>query len=179
MPLRYRPMQPDDVVPCVRALQHHPLVGPTYGSNFASLISAWNSLLGLDACRALLFEEQLGSHTRLLGPGVWVAVSDEFATEIQNPPFVWNGPELAQRIATGSSPVLTNQQFRAANSSTGLNIVAWPSGPPPADMTRIDVNHLYMSAFVETVRGHRVRQAFFQTSVIEELKAVVQWGAAV
>jgi hypothetical protein len=110
-----------------------------------------------------------------------VAVSDEFAAEIQRPPFFcfWIGPEIARRIVGGVSPVLSSRQFQMANARGGLNIIAWPSGPSLEDMARMDINHLYMGAFVETVRGHRIKQAFFQTSVVEEINAVVQWGAAV
>jgi hypothetical protein len=89
------------------------------------------------------------------------------------------GPEVARRIVGGNSPVLSNRQFQMANTCGGLNIIAWPSAPSLEDKTRMDINHLYMGAFVETVRGHRVKQAFFQPSIVEEIKAVVQWGAAV
>lgn len=84
------------------------------------------------------FEEQIGADVRLIGPSVWVAVTDEFAAEIQRPPFVWIGPELARRIASDNRPVLSNQQFREANASVGLNIVVWPSGPLPDDAATMD-----------------------------------------
>ena len=179
MALRYRPMRAEDIDDCVQSVERHPRIGPTYAGLSSALAAAWSSLLGLDACCALLFEEQNGSDVRLIGPGVWVAVTDEFAAEIQRPPFVWIGPELACRIANGNSPVLSNQQFREANASAGLNIVAWPSGPLPDDAARMDVNYLYMDSFIERVRGHRLKQAVFQPSLVEEVQAVVQWGAAV
>ena len=59
MSLRYRRMKPEDVSPCVQAVQNHPFIGPTYRADFTDLIASWNSLLRLDACCAVLFEEQL------------------------------------------------------------------------------------------------------------------------
>ena len=179
MALRYRRMRARDIDSCAESVKRHEHLGRAYAGQFSTLAAAWGTLLGLDACCALLFEEQIGADIRLIGPGVWVAITDEFAAEIQRAPFGWIGPELTRRIVNGNSPVLSNQQFREANASVGLNIVAWPSGPLPDDAARLDINYLYMDSFIESVRGHRLKQVFFQPSRVEEVQAVVQWGAAV
>jgi hypothetical protein len=109
------------------------------GATLQSLFKSWTLLDGLDAFRAVVFEEVIGNRVRLLGPGVCVVVTEEFSQEMKNPPFFWLGPELARRIAAGRSPVLTNNQLRAANTTIGVHLIAWPNGPTPEDSTRMDI----------------------------------------
>jgi DNA-binding NarL/FixJ family response regulator len=180
MTLRYRHMRNSDIKGCVSSLSENPSYGPQYGGDTESLIKSWTLLDGLDAFRAVVFEEVIGNRVRLLGPGVCVVVTEEFSQEMKNPPFFWLGPELASRIAAGRSPVLTNNQLRTANTTVGVHLVAWPNGPSPEDSARMDINHLYMSTFMElVVRGYRVKELYFQTPIAEAASAVLQWGAGI
>ncbi len=179
MTLRYRRMKPEDVTACVSFLLKLPLYGQQYAADPESTIRAWTALAGLDSFRAVLFEEVIDGHTRLLGPGVNVVVTDDFAREMKTSPSFWLGPELAGRVTSGRSPLLSNDQLRRANATTGINLVAWPSGPSPEDSPRMDINHLIMGTFVDTVRGYKLKELFFQTPVAEEAMAVLRWGAAI
>jgi hypothetical protein len=176
--LRYRRMKQNDVHECVSFLLGHPSFGPQYGGDSQSIVKAWTTLQECDAFRASVLEETIGDRVRLLGPGVWVVVTDKFAQEMKTPPFFWLGPELATRVASGRSPLLSNDQLRMANATTGINVVAWPSGPGQVDSARMEINHLFMGPFVEMVSGYRLKELFFQPSVAEQAMAVLHWGAA-
>jgi hypothetical protein len=175
--LRYRRMKKDDIEGCVASLLNHPVFGPIYGPNSGLVADAWRSSEGSDAFIALVIEEVIDTHVRILSPGVIVVVTDEFAQEMKTRPLFWNGPELAKRITSGRSPLLSNEELKRANSTSGINMVAWPSGPPVEDQGRMEVNHMIMGTFVEAVRGYRVKELFFQTPVAEQSAAVLQWGA--
>lgn len=178
MAFRYRRMKQNDVHECVSFLLGHPSFGPQYEGDLQSIVKAWTTLQECDAFHANVLEEIIGDGVRLLGPGVWVVVTDKFAQEMKTPPFFWLGPELAKRVASGRSPLLSNDQLRKANATTGINVVAWPCGPSQMDSSRMEINHLFMGAFVEMVSGYRLKELFFQPPVAEQAMAVLQWGAA-
>jgi hypothetical protein len=124
MAIRWRLMQPKDVRESAEIVAAHPVIGPRYGAMLPKLRPAWSSLPGSEASIMVVFEELKGPFKVICGTGVAVFVHDEFLHELKKRPF-WIGPELAKRIMSGSSPVLSDKQFRKANSTTGLNHVTW------------------------------------------------------
>jgi DNA-binding NarL/FixJ family response regulator len=175
--LRYRRMKKEDFQDCAATIINHPGYGPPYGSDSELIVKAWELLEGMDSFHAVVFEEVIDDQVRILSPGVYVVVTDEFTREMKTAPMFWNGPELARRITSGRSPLLTNEQLRRANSTSGINLMAWPIGPPVQDQGRMNVNVMVMATFVEEVRGFNMKELYFQTPVAQEAAAVLQWGA--
>src|SRR5258708_22369969 len=116
MALRFRPMRPKDVRECVEIVRAHPLLGPQYGGILSDLRSAWLSLVGREAFRAVVFEDAKDSQVRTAGVGVSVFVSNEFLLEIKTPPFFWIGPVLTKRMLRADSPLLSDKQVRHHNA---------------------------------------------------------------
>ena len=92
MALRHRPMRRGDVEECVEIVAAHPLLGPQYGSCIGDLRSAWGSLLGREAFRAVVFEDAKDSQVQAVGVGVSVFVSDDFLFELKTPPLFLDFP---------------------------------------------------------------------------------------
>jgi len=169
-------MKPGDVPKCVEHLAAHPVLGPRYGSAIEYLPTAIRSVLGLDSCVAVIFEEIQGSTTRFLGTGLSVFVSDEFLQEFKTTPRFWLGPELAKRIACGNSPLLSDVAVRDANSTVGLNLLVWHCTIHPADMNRPEVGVHVMAAFAKYHLGFRLREFIVQSDCFEHFVAMQTAG---
>jgi hypothetical protein len=81
MPLRWRPMQANDVAGCAKIIAAHPVIGPRYGSAIKDLPRSWLRLLGSEAMTTAVFEEVEKGRVTLAGVGVGVFVRDEFVRE--------------------------------------------------------------------------------------------------
>lgn len=157
--MRSRPMQAPDVDTCVDLLERIPEIARRYGPAIASLRLAWRHLIGREAMRAAVFEEDEGARTRTWGVGVGVFVHDAFLHALKTPPMFWFGPELAKRVMQGDSPILSDEEVREANSTVGLNLVVWEGWSLPEFTSRADANRLRVSAFVDSYRGFRIKEA--------------------
>jgi hypothetical protein len=171
-------MKAEDVPTCVQIVAADPSVAPRYGSAIADLGPALVGALRCDAMRAIVFEElRTGSPARLWGFGVTVFVSDEFLRELKTPPLVWIGPELARRMRAGRSPVLSDKQFRDANSRDGLNLVVWEVGFRPEDLYAETYNKM-MNTFVQEHRGYLLNEVIVhQPASREALQSIIKTGA--
>jgi len=172
MSIRYRPIRPKDVAECVNLIAGHPVAGPRYGSAIGDLRSAWLTLLGSEGFLTFVFEEEQQEAVRLLGGGASVFISDEFLQKIKTPPFFWIGPELAKRVTRGESPLLSDQEVRRANSSTGLNCVIWQLCLRPEHTKRPDVCNHVMSTFLHEHRGFAIKELIALQAIFEE---ELQW----
>ena len=104
--------------------------GPRYGAAIEHLGTVWRRFLGSDALFSIVAEEKgSGIATRLIGSYIASFVSDDFASELANPPLKWIGPELVNRCIHGPVPILTDAEVRQANSTSGVNILVWPTAP--------------------------------------------------
>ena len=83
MPLRWRPMQANDVARCAKIIATHPVIGPRYGSAIKDLPRSWLRLLGSEAMTTAVFEEVEKGRVTLAGVGVAVFVRDEFIRELK------------------------------------------------------------------------------------------------
>ena len=154
MSLRYRPMQKKDVSECVEIIAAHPVMGPRYrGRVNTHLYHAWLRLLGSEAMKAAVFEESKGSHFTMVSFGISVIVTDDFMRELKTPPLFWIGPELAERVLLGVSPVLSEKQIREGNSKEGLNLVVWESILRSGFEHRADIYHMIVASFIEIHKG--------------------------
>lgn len=177
MPLRYRPMQPNDVAMCVEIVASNPILGPRYGTTISDLEMTWMSLLGSDAFTAVVFEEFGKDGHRVVGAGVSAFVSDAFVREMKSPPLVWIGPEIVRRISCGNSPVLSDKQMAEMNTRGGLNLYGWHSAMSEEGGNRVDFLNAVFGNFVEVHRGFFINEVLGQADSIGMVEAMFNTGA--
>lgn len=171
-------MKREDVTTCVDLVASHPEFLRQYGTSKDILLKAWRTLLGSEAFRAIVFEEIHGTEVRMFGVGALVFVSDEFVQEAKSRPCFWLGPVLAARIVNGNSPVLSDQEVRRQNSTSGLNVVPWPLGFRVEDVKRVEVSSLAIGSFIEQVQGYKLKEFIAQSPVLEETLAMLSAGCS-
>jgi hypothetical protein len=176
--IRYRLARPDDIATCVQFIANHPVLGPRYGTSIEHFGTVWRRFLGSDALFSIVSEETgQGSASRTICSQFSSFISDEFATHLTTPPLKWIGPELVNRCLHGPSPVLSDAEIRHANSTDGLNILVWPTGP------RSDFGNLpelfkgSQAIFFDTYRGFNIERIQTQaTNPVEMVIAVNSGG---
>lgn len=176
--IRYRLARPDDVATCVQFIADHPVLGPRYGSTIEQVGTVWRRFLGSDALFSLVSEEiGPGNTGRTICSQIASFVSNDFATELVTPPLKWIGPALVNRCLHGPVPILSDAEIRHANSTDGLNILVWPTGP------RSDFDNLpelfrgSQAIFFDMYRGFNVKRIQTQaTHPMEMLMAVNSGG---
>jgi hypothetical protein len=177
MAIRWRPMDLKDVRECAEIVAAHPVIGPRYASALPKLRPAWSSLVGSEAAIMVVFEAIEGSRSVICGVGVAVFVHDEFLRELKKRPF-WIGPELAKRIVGGKSPVLSDKQFREANSSCGLNHVTWEGIVRPDFEENSELRRKLPTALIAEHRGLFLNEAIAnQMDSNERLRWTLEVGA--
>ena len=175
--IRWRPMQPRDVPECAEIVVAHPVIGPRYGTSLSKLRPAWSGILGSEAVIMVVFEEIKGTRSTICGVGVAVFVHDEFLHELKMRPF-WIGPELAKRIVDGISPILSDKQFREANSSCGLNHVIWEGIVRPDFEGNSELRRKLANALIMEQRGSFSNEAIAnQMDSVERLRWTLEVGA--
>jgi hypothetical protein len=176
MALRFRPMRPKDVQECVEIVAGHPLLGPQYGSGIGDLRSAWRSLLGREAFRAIVFEDAKDSQVQTVGVGVSVFVSDGFLFELKTPPFFCTGPELSKRILCGNSPLLSDKQVRQANAWGGLNLLTWVGAYNADHLQSAEGLAAMIAAFIDVHRGFLLKELTAHAMTLENLEGAIRSG---
>lgn len=176
--IHYRLARPDDIAACVQFIAEHPVLRPRYGPAIEHLGTVWRRFLGSDALFSIVAEEKSsGNATRPIASYIASFVSDDFASDLATPPLKWIGPELVNRCMDGPVPVLTDAEVRQANSTTGVNILVWPTAP------RADVENLPelvqggQAVFFETYRGFNIKRLQVQASHPVEMEVGVNSGA--
>lgn len=178
MSVRSRPMRPKDVRRCVDIIESHPIVGPRYAGVISQLRTAWLKSLGSESFHACVFEEVNAGQVRLLGSGVGAFVSDDFLHEIKSPPFFWFGPELAKRVVSGDSPLLSGKQVKEANATGGgLNLVFWEACMRYEDNGRPELLRENGDAIIENHRGFMIKEWIMQAATLEALQVMLFAGA--
>jgi len=166
-----------DVRGCVDVIAAHPIVGRRYAETISQLSDAWLHCLGSNAFHGRTFEDISGSHVRLLGAGVRAFVSDAFMREVKTPPFFWYGPELARRITSGNSPLLSDKEVRDANSSGGLNLLVWEGCISLEDSGRPELHREMGDAVMADHRGFLIKEYVVQAAVPDVLHVLTNAGA--
>jgi len=174
--IRYRLACPDDVATCVKFIADHPVLGPRYGSAIAHLETVWRRFLGSDALFSIVSEESGTGSARTICSQIASFVSDDFATELATPPLKWIGPELVNRCIHGPVPVLSDAEVRHSNSTQGLNILVWPTGPR-ADFENLP--ELFQGSqviFFSAYRGFNIKRLQTQATHPIEIAMAVNSG---
>jgi hypothetical protein len=176
--IRYRLARPDDIAACVQFIADHPVLGPRYGSAIEHLGTAWRRFLGSDALFSIVSEETApGDAGRMICSQVASFISDEFAMELATPPFKWIGPELVNRCIRGPVPILSDAELRHANSTEGLNILVWPTGPRSDFENLQELFRGSQAVFFDAYRGFNIKRLQTQaTHPLEMLMAVNSGG---
>lgn len=177
MAIRWRRMQSRDVRECAEIVAAHPVIGPRYGTTLPKLRPAWSRILDSEAVIMVVFEEVQGTLSTICGAGVAVFVHDEFLRELKMRPF-WIGPELAKRVVDGISPILSDKQFREANSSSGLNHVTWEGIVRPDFEENSELRRKFANALIAEQRGLFLNEAIAnQMDSVERLRWTLEVGA--
>lgn len=175
--LQYRPMQAEDVDPCVRIVAENPYLAPRYGGAIADLGPTWLSLLGRLAFTAVVFEELVErKRPRLVGAGISAFVSDPFLRGIKKSPLIWIGPEIVRLTRLGRSPVLSDKEVIEANTRGGLNLIGWHGATSIEDAARPDVLNFVFGSFIELHRGFLIKELLGQADSPEVLQGIRNSG---
>lgn len=173
MTLRARSMEPKDIQECAQLVTSHPVIGPRYGRAAHQLRQAWRKLLGSEAMVTAVYEDVNGAAIKICGVGVGLFVRDDFMHEVKTPPLFWFGPELASRIHSERSPVLSDREVREENSTKGLNLIVWEAVPRPEFAEQPEMYHLMVDAFRQGYRGFLLKEMI--TSQADSVRRA-QWG---
>ena len=174
--IRYRLARPDDIAPCVQFIADHPVLRPRYGPAIEHLGTVWRRFLGSDAFSASSAKRLVSGTARMIGAQIASFVSEEFATELATPPLKWIGPELVNRCAHGPVPVLTDAEVRRANSTHGLNILVWPTGPRPGFENLPELLQGSQVVFFDAYRGFNMNRIQTQATHPIEIAMGVNSG---
>jgi len=177
MPLRYRQLRLDDLSIGVDLIAKHPEFGPQYEQQWDAVYQAWSSSIHKEAFVGKFFEEVRNENPIPMAVGIFVFVTDEFMQEAKEPPFFWFGPELGRRISSGASPLLSDKEVRRRNSTSGLNLVPWPTGIGAPDRHRPELTQEFLGVFIRETSSFRIKEAIFQTPVAQDLHASLLSGA--
>ena len=154
MKLRHRAMQPADIRECVEIVANHPVIGFRYGRNIELLSEAWLRLLQCEARATMVVHADKSSRAPICFFGVTAFLRDDFVHEMKTPPQFWVGPELARRLVSGESPVLSDAQLREGNSHGGLNLVVWEGLGRPGYETHEELQRYMMEIFIKDHQGY-------------------------
>jgi hypothetical protein len=175
--IRFRPARPADINPCVKFVADHPVLGPRYGSTIEQLGVVWGGLLGSDALFSLVSEEaDSGGVGRLICAQVASFITDDFAAELTKPPLKWIGPELVNRCLHGPTPVMTDAEVRKANSTSGLNLLIWPTCPRHNFENLPELLQGSQTLFFEAYRGFNLNRLQAQATHPLELRMAINSG---
>ena len=152
--MRYRPMQPNDVLESVEIIANHPVISSRYGSAIADLPAAWLRMLSCEAGDGWVFQAEEGQRAPICMVGVSVIVNDDFVRELKTPPHFWSGPELTKRILRGDFPALSETQLREANSRGGLNLIVWEGCARREFESDPELYRFAMDVFIQVHRGY-------------------------
>jgi hypothetical protein len=173
-------MQLNDIRECAEIIAAHPVIGPRYGNRIGDLSKAWLRLLGCEAKHATVFQAAESPRPPICFVGVSVFVNDDFMQELKAPPGFWIGPELVKRILSGNSPILSDRQFRKANSRGGLNLVVWEGCIRSGLETNTEIHGHVMASFIEEHSGFLLNELISsQIESTERLEWTIQTGAQV
>jgi DNA-binding CsgD family transcriptional regulator len=176
MNIRHRPMQQKDVRECAEIVASALSARRIYEDTLGDLNTAWLRLLDCEAKIAVVFEEVTGTRARICAIGVSVFVQDEFVKELKARPF-WFPAELTRRMHRGQSPILSERQFRDANSRGGLSMVVWEGRIAPGFEENPEVYRKLANVFLESHRGFFLKEAIgHHVETVERLQLVSQIG---
>ena len=179
MDLSYRRMRVDDFAACVDIINSDLIVGPRYGPAIQLLPAVWSHLLGREAFHAFVIELSESGREKIVMVDIAVFVTDDFARRMKTRPFMWIGPELTQRIAEGGSPLLSDHEVAAANSSGTLNCLLLSGCVHPQYVAEPEVLNFSVGAFFEVHSGYYLRELVAQAENECHLQEVLASGGLV
>ena len=174
--IHYRLARPDDIATCVQFIADHPILRARYGAAIDQLGTVWRRFLGSDALFSIVSEETGSGRARMIGAQIASFVSDDFATALTTPPLKWIGPELVNRCVHGPVPVLTDAEVRLANSTQGLNVLVWPTGPRPDFENLPELFQGSQVVFFDAYRGFNINRIQTQATYPIEIAMGVNSG---
>jgi hypothetical protein len=156
--VQHRKMRQEDIPACIELVASHPAIAVRYHNRLNDLGAAWSRLIPSEAANLVILEELASSKSEIWGITGAVFVDDDFIREVKKPPFFWIGAELARRVNSLESPVLSEKQIRDANSTDGLNILVLEGHIRPGNALWTETYYSGVSAFFEHYRGYRIKE---------------------
>lgn len=177
MRIRRRPIQARDVPACVELTASHPLERERYGNLLGQLLPAWRALVRGGSLISGVVEDMDCEKPRVLGFGLNVFVTDEFLRHCKSPSLLWIGPEILRWYMRGDSPILGAKAIRKANSSEGLNSVAWAAALPPRHQQEMAPLQMeLMNGFMQEHRGFLLKEVLSQPVELSMMEVVLNSG---
>jgi hypothetical protein len=171
-------MEPTDIPECVDLIARDPVLGPRYGRMIEHLPEVWLSHLQREDTIAQVLLVGDGPNATICICGASAAVHDEFLRSMKTPPHFWIGPELTRRIVAGESPILSNKEFREANSTGGMNLLCWDNCIRPGYEACSELHRAVMAGFIEVHLGYRWKEIIAnQPESPERLNFLLETGA--
>ena len=126
----------------------------------ARLVAMWTALLRSEACLTVgVDDRRRPSETRLVGFGLSVFVTDDFAERLSAGQPLLSRAFLEQ-WESGPRPYLTKKEIGAANAGDGLNLLilhyGWCKDVTPEDM--ITMQHLQTERFIHEHAGYFTKE---------------------
>ncbi len=174
--LRYRPAKTRDIPEAVSQIAAHPVIAGRYDGAIAELEQAWLRLLPIASFKCLVCEDLSQSPARMIGSYCASFVTDEFAKRIAALPLQWIGRSLVKSVTSGPRALLTDAELVTHNSTGGLNLVIWPSGPIPEYEYDREFRMVSQSSFHDSFRGYHLKRLQAQASHPMEMVMAVNSG---
>lgn len=173
MLLRARTMEAADLVRCGSLVASNAVERFRYGPLLGKLCSAWFKLLQAGCLNSTIVENVEGSIPVALG--VTVFVTDDLLRKLKTVPKAWIGPTLTRLAIHTWSGILTPEQIRAANSTTGVNLVVWTAVVASAHFDPQVYVELFRGLYDQLV-GFQIREVVCQPADKQHFQAAIQAG---
>jgi len=164
MNLRRRPLKRSDISVCIDLLAAHPEFTALYQGRRELLQSVFDKIVGSAGFLAFLFESTENQQSKPLGVGALAFLTDEFVKHAKQPPFFWIGPRVVSDLASGKSPILSDESVLRAGALDGLTLYCWPLGFCEQYIQLPEVQNFLMASFIEETRGYKLKEFLGQTT---------------
>ncbi len=156
--MQHRPTRAEDLSACLALIPEAPLFD---AAARPSLLRLWREVLTRRCAEsAVICDEKRPPGSQIVGFGLSVFVTEEFAHEAKTrlPPYI--DKHVLDRWAWGCSPLLDLDAIREANSGAGLHLLIMHHGVMEDSLTPEEVSHariLLFDAFRAYHRGYRLK----------------------
>ncbi len=141
------------------------------------LLPAWRALVRSGSMISGVIEHEDAGKPGILAFGLNVFVSDEFLRHCKSPAPLWIGLELLRWYMRGDRPILGARAIRDANSSKGLNSVAWAAALAPRnEQDRAPLQMELMNGFMQEHRGFLLKEVFAQPIELSMIEVLLNSG---
>ncbi len=162
MNLSYRITELEDLEHCVTLTRNHFAFKP---DEYPDLVEFWKFLIANSmAVSAVVIDHLNERESRVVGFGMSVFTTDEFADEMGESLSPYLARQIFERWLKGNGPlpILNAQQIKQANSTTGLNIGVihrgWINAQPELTVEDFEIGPKLYEVFAALTVGYRLNR---------------------